>query len=108
LTKVERLERRLEHLSGAGKVWIPPWLSAVGSREEFAEWKAILQARRGQDQLERRLEFQRKMREKHPDMPLTFDEHLEKEAERLKNDPELARREGLDPVESYADERRGE
>lgn len=107
--KVKRLVDRLERMQGGGEdVWIPPWLIAVATREEIIEWKAILRAYRGSDQTERRLEFQREMRRKHPDMPLTFEEHLEKEVERLKNDPELARREGLDPIESYADERAGE
>lgn len=78
-------------------MWIPSWLEAVGSLDEIAEWKAILQARRRQDQAERRLEFQRKMREKHPDMPLTFEEELEEGAKLLGNDPELQRREGLIP-----------
>lgn len=85
-------------------MWIPRWLRAVGSEEEIVEWKAISRSYRGRDLYERRLEFVRRMREKHPDMPLTFEEELAAEAERLKNDPELRRRQGLDPIESYSGE----
>jgi hypothetical protein len=95
MTKVERLEKRLEQMSGAGKVWIPPWLSAVGSTEEIVEWKAISRAYRGPDAHERTLEFQRKMRDKHPDMPLTFDEQLEVGAKELKENPALAQAQGI-------------
>ena len=93
--EIKNLEKRLERISGAGNVWIPSWLRAVGSREEIAEWGAIHQARRGRDCHERILEFIRGMRKKHPDMPLTFEEELEEGAKLLRNDPELQRREGL-------------
>jgi hypothetical protein len=77
VTKIKRLEKRLEEIGGGGDVWIPPWLIAVATREEIIEWKAILRWYRGSDQTERRLEFQREMRRKHPDMPLTVDEVVE-------------------------------
>lgn len=110
MTKVERLEKRLEEMTGGGdgNVWIPGWLAAVGSREEIVEWRAILLTRRGQDQAERRLEFQQEMRRRHPDMPLTFEEQLEAGRKELESNPELRRAEGLDAVESSADERGGE
>jgi hypothetical protein len=139
MTKVERLEKRLEQVSGAGKVWIPSWLSAVGSAEEIVEWKTISHSYHGSDRRDRELEFEREMRkrhpdmpltvdevveeggrqyaaselarqkaEEHPDMPLTFNEQLEAGVKELKKNPALRRREGLDPVESYADERGGE
>ena len=95
MTKVERLEKRLEQLSGAGNVWIPSWLSAVGSGEEIAEWKAISRSYRREDLSERRLEFQREMREKYPDMPLTVEEQEEAGVERLRSDIAMQRREGL-------------
>lgn len=89
-------------------MWVPYWLSACGSAEEIAEWKSILKSRRGQDQAERRLEFQAEMRRRHPDMPLTFEEQLEAGRKELEKNPELRRAEGLDAVESSADERGGE
>jgi len=46
--------------------------------------------------------------EKFRQEPRTFEEQLEAGRKELENDPELRRREGLDPVESYADERGGE
>jgi hypothetical protein len=98
VTKVERLERRFEQISGAGKVWIPQWLSAVGFAEEIVEWKAIDRSYRGPGAHERTLEFQRKMREKHPHMPLTFDEQLERWAKRLEANPWLSWVQGLGPV----------
>ena len=79
-------------------MWIPRWLSAVGSAEEIVEWNAILQTLRGrEDRGERRLEFQRKMREVHPDMPLTFEEQEDAGAERYLTDPEYAKRGGYIP-----------
>lgn len=95
------LEKRLEQLSGTGKVRIPSWLSAVGSAEEIAEWKAIHQTPRGrEDRAERRREFQRKMRQVHPDMPLTVQEQEEAGVARLDANPWLRWREGMedDPV----------
>lgn len=96
LTKaqIEELMQRLERLGG-GDTWIPQWLSAVGSREEIAEWKAISKSSHGSDLYERRLRFAREMREKHPDMPLTWEEQLEEMVRKLKEDKDLARREGL-------------
>jgi hypothetical protein len=90
MTKVERLEKRLEEISGAEKGWIPPWLRAVGSREEIAEWKAIYQVRRGLDRREREREFIHEMRKKHPNMPLSFEEQLERGAKRLQANPWLS------------------
>lgn len=81
-------------------MWIPPWLSTVGSAEEIVEWKAISRSYRGRDLYERRLEFVRRMRERHPDMPLSFEEELAAGAERLRKDPALRRAQGLDPIES--------
>jgi hypothetical protein len=46
--------------------------------------------------------------EKFRQEPRTFEEQLEAGRKELENDPELRRAEGLDPVESYADERGGE
>jgi hypothetical protein len=98
------LEKRLEQIADPGNAWIPPWLRAVGSREEVAEWSAIRQARRGRDYHERVLEFIRGMRKKYPDMPLSFEEELEARREQLKRDPALRRAEGLDLIESPAEE----
>ena len=97
-SEVKNLEKRLETMSGAGKVWIPPWLSAVGSREEIAEWKAIYQARRGLDRREREREFIHEMRKKHPNMPLSFDEQLEAGAKRLQANPWLSWVRGIGPI----------
>ena len=46
--------------------------------------------------------------EKFRQEPRTFEEQLEAGRKELENDPALRRREGLDPVESYVDERGGE
>ena len=46
--------------------------------------------------------------EKFRQEPRTFEEQLEAGRKELENDPALRRREGLDPIESYADERGGE
>jgi hypothetical protein len=46
--------------------------------------------------------------EKFRQEPRTFEEQLEAGRKELENDPALRRRQGLDPVESYADERGGE
>ena len=96
-SEVKNLEKRLEQISEPGNGWLPPWLKAVGSKEEIAEWRAINRAYRGPDRCEREREFIRVMRKKHPDMPLAYVEELEAGAERLRKDPELARREGLRP-----------
>lgn len=77
-------------------MWIPSWLSAVGSVEEIAEWKAISHAYHGPDLYERRLEFARRMREKHPDMPRTFEEELKARRKELENNPALRKTEGLE------------
>jgi hypothetical protein len=77
VTKVEKLEKRLEQISGEGKGWIPAWLRAVGSADEIAEWKAISRVRRGFDFRERECEFIHDMRKKHPNMPLTVEEIVE-------------------------------
>jgi hypothetical protein len=98
LRKFRNLEEALERITDGADVRIPVWLSAVGSREEIAEWKAILQTPHGrEDRAERRPEFQRKMREKHPDMPLTFEEQEAAGAERYLTDPEYAKRGGYIP-----------
>ena len=91
------LEKRVEQISEPGNAWIPPWLRAVGSREEVAEWRAIRQARRGRDCHERMLEFIGGMRKKHPDMPLSFEEEMEQAREALRNDEGMRRVEGLIP-----------
>jgi hypothetical protein len=98
LRRFRNLEEALNRITDGADVRIPVWLSAVGSREEIAEWKAILQTLRGrEDRGERRLEFQRKMREVHPDMPLTFEEQEAAGAERYLTDPEYAKRGGYIP-----------
>ena len=101
MRRFRNLEKSLERITVGADAWIPLWLSAVGSWEEIAEWKAILQTPRGrEDRAERRLEFQRKMREVHPDMPLTIEEEMERGVQRLNANPWLRWREGLhdDPV----------
>jgi hypothetical protein len=96
MTTVKDLEKRLNKI--IGKVWVPDWLSAVASEEELAEWRAIWRSYPpGPDLCDRTLKFQKEMRRKHPEMPLTFEEELERGAQRLKNDQELARSEGLIP-----------
>jgi|SRR5208337_1718560 len=96
MTKIEGLKKRLEKVSGVGNVWMPPWLTAIATRQEIAEWRAILLTRRGRDQAERRLEFQKAMREKYGDrMALTIEEQMAEGAEELKRDKNLARREGI-------------
>ena len=49
----------------------------------------------GLDRRDRIEEFIRAMREKHPDMPLSFEEQLQEGVRELESDKELARREGL-------------
>ena len=99
-TKVEKLEERVERICGAGNAWIPSWLRTVGSREEIAEWRAIRQAHRGPDYHERTLDLIRRVRKKYPDMPVSFEERMERGVQRLKAYPWLRWREGLhaDPV----------
>jgi hypothetical protein len=77
LRKFRNLEAYLDRITAGPDVWIPPWLTAVGSREEIAEWKAIQRTYRGPDLRDRELEFQREMRKQHPDMPPTIDEIVE-------------------------------
>ena len=74
---------------------IPLWLSAVGSWEEIAEWKVVLQAYHGPDLYDRKHKSQREMREKYPDMPLTVEEEVEQIVKRLEANPWLRWREGL-------------
>jgi hypothetical protein len=82
---------------------IPSWLSCVASREEIAKWKAIRQAHHGPDLYDRKLEFQRKMREKHSDMPLTVEEEVEQIVKRLETNPWLRWYEGM-PADRNVDE----
>ena len=78
-----------------GNEWVPAWLTAVGSALEVAEWKAICQAYHGLDRDAPMTAFIRKMRAKYPHMAKGFEEQLAEEVQKLKDDPELARREGL-------------
>lgn len=94
---VDRLVKRLDRLGRSG--WVPGWLKAVGSREDLAEFRAINRTYHGPSYYEYNLEFIKKMRAKHPEMPLSFEEEMERGAQRLKANPELARREGLSEEE---------
>jgi hypothetical protein len=76
-SEVKNLEKRLEGISEPRNAWIPPWLRAVGSQEEIAEWRAICRVRRGFDFRERESEFIHEMRKKHPNMPLAVEEIVE-------------------------------
>jgi uncharacterized short protein YbdD (DUF466 family) len=93
-SEIKRLEGRLERIGGQG--WIPGWLKAVGNREELAEWRSIRTAYQGLDRVDRIERFVKEMRAKHPDMPPSFEEQLQAEVQKLKEDPELRRREALE------------
>jgi hypothetical protein len=95
VSKVKRLEKRLTRISYDPNVWIPPWLRAVGSREEITEWKEIGKAYRGEDRYEHRRDFIQRLRARYPDMGATFEEELAREVEKLRRDKGLARSEGL-------------
>jgi hypothetical protein len=82
LTKIERLQERVEKLGG-GDGWVPGWLTAVGSREELAEWRSINRAYRGLDRCDRIDQFIRAIRLKHPNMPLTIEEQIQEEVRKL-------------------------
>lgn len=90
---IDRLLERLEKM-GEGE-WIPAWLTAVGTRGEIEEWRSISHAYRGLDRIDRMKEFIKKIREKHPDMPVTLEEEIEARVRELEADPELRRREGI-------------
>jgi len=100
VTKIERLEKRLEEIAGGGDVWGPQWLALAGSEADLAEWRAISRSHRGQDLYERRLQFEKAMRLKHPNMPATAEEAEAQGVAKLTANPWLRWREGLhdDPV----------
>ena len=88
--EVQRLSRRVERLAGDPEV--PSWLMCADVAEKL-EYLALLHAKTPWHP-ERR-DFVRRMRVKHPEMPLTIDEEIDLRAEELKRDKDLARREGL-------------
>ena len=105
---IKRLEERVKRIS-RGNSRLPHWLEAVApSNGEIQEYEAVTPLHRGlmpnnhdwADRHQRMLEFQRKMRLKHPDMPLTIEEEMERGVQRLNANPWLRWREGLhdDPV----------
>jgi len=96
MREVKNLEKRVDQITGARDIWLPPWLSAVASAEEIAEWKAIRQSRRGLDCYERTLKFVRKMRQKYPNMTVGFEEELDLRGGVLRFHQELRRQEGLE------------
>jgi hypothetical protein len=72
--------RRFRDLEAAlGRIredWVPPWLQAIGSPDEIAEWRAIRKSYHGPDLRDREVEFEREMHRRHPGIttPLTIDE----------------------------------
>lgn|GEM_PF-3491039 len=94
MTKIDNLQNRLDRIGGSN-VWVPQWLLDVGSADEIAEWKAIFRSYRGRDLADRRDEFIRTMRQRHPNMAKGFEEQMWEGVEKLKADPELRRREGI-------------
>jgi len=93
--KIRNLERRLTRI---GKVdeELPYWLKPVADAEDAAEYWAMRRRYRGRNFIERESEFAKRMRAKHPDMPLTIEEQMDAYAQRLKNEPELRKLEGLE------------
>lgn len=67
----------------------------MGDQGDLAEWKAINRAYHGLDRRDRIDEFVRAMRRKHPTMPAAFEEQLAEKVRELKEDKDLARREGI-------------
>ena len=90
---IDRLLQRLEKIGGSG--WIPQWLADVGTKEELAQWQSICKVYHGLDRQDRIQEFVHAMRKKYPNMAKGFEEQLEDEVQKLKDDPELAKKQGL-------------
>lgn len=101
MRKFRNLERSLDRITAGPDVWIPPWLSAIGSREEIGEWKAIRQAYHGPDLRDRAVEFEREMRRRHPDMPLTVNEIVEEGGRKYAASIELARQKAEEPKKHW-------
>lgn len=90
---IDRLLERLEKIGGGG--WIPQWLADVGTKEEVAQWQSICKVYHGLDRQDRIQEFVHAMRKKYPNMAKGFEEQLEEEVRKLKENPDLARAEGI-------------
>lgn len=93
MTRIKELEDRVERIGRDG--YVPAWLTAVASQEEVAEYTAILKSYQGFDFAERVSKFTRRMRVKYPGMSVGLAERLEAAAEKLMQDGELAKRQGL-------------